>query len=325
MTEKQSAPAVILAEGIRALREEARGLEALAETLDSEFVKAVELMLSLEGRVAVTGMGKSGHVARKVAATLASTGTPAYFIHPAEAGHGDLGMISLRDAVLAFSNSGATEELSSILAFCARHQVPVIGVTKNRDSFLGSQSRLVLSLPDLPEACPLNSAPTTSTTMMMALGDALALCLLEAKGFTPEHFHQYHPGGSLGRRLLAVRDIMHVGEQIPLVTPDQPMSEVLYAITGRSLGCTGVVNTDGGLIGIITDGDLRRHMTPKFMELTAADIMTRNPATIGPDTLAVQALGLMQCRSITALFVVEEGPKPIGIIHIHDCLRAGLE
>lgn len=325
MSENQAAPADILAGGIRALKEEARGLEALAESLGSDFVRAVELLLALDGRVAVTGMGKSGHVARKVAATLASTGTPAYFIHPAEAGHGDLGMISLRDAVLAFSNSGATEELASILAFCARRQVPVIGVTKKPDSFLASQSRLVLTLPDLPEACPLGSAPTTSTTMMMALGDALALCLLEAKGFTPEHFHQYHPGGSLGRRLLAVRDIMHVGDQMPLVTPEQALPEVLYTITGKSLGCTGVIDHDGGLIGIITDGDLRRHMTPKLLELTAAGIMTANPATIGPDTLAVQALGLMQRRSITALFVVEGGPLPVGIIHIHDCLRAGLE
>jgi len=325
MSDSQAAPANILAGGVRTLREEARGLEALAESLGVDFVRAVELLSALDGRVAVTGMGKSGHVARKVAATLASTGTPAYFIHPAEAGHGDLGMISLRDAVLAFSNSGATEELASILAFCARHQVPVIGVTKKADSFLGSQSRLVLTLPDLPEACPLNSAPTTSTTMMMALGDALALCLLEAKGFTPEHFHQYHPGGSLGRRLLAVRDIMHLGDQMPLVTPEQSLPDVLYTITGKSLGCTGVVDRDGGLIGIITDGDLRRHMTPKLLELSAADIMTPNPATIGPDTLAVQALGLMQRRSITALFVVEDGPRPVGIVHIHDCLRAGLE
>jgi len=325
MTEKQFAPADILAGGIRVLREEARGLEFLAVSLGSEFVQAVELLRSSDGRVAVTGMGKSGHVARKVASTLASTGTPAYFIHPAEAGHGDLGMISLKDVVLAFSNSGDTEELVSLLAFCARHQVPVIGVTKNADSFLGSQSRLVLTLPDLPEACPLNSAPTTSTTMMMALGDALALCLLEAKGFTPEHFHRYHPGGSLGRRLLSVRDIMHVEDQVPLLTPERPMPEVLYTITGKSLGCTGVVDSGGGLIGIITDGDLRRHMTPKFLELTAADIMTPCPATIGPDTLAVEALGIMQSHSITALFVMEDGPKPVGIIHIHDCLRAGLE
>lgn len=325
MIKKQSAPADILTGGIRVLREEAGGLETLADSLGLEFVRAVELLLSLDGRVAVTGMGKSGHVARKVASTMASTGTPAYFIHPAEAGHGDLGMISLKDAVLAFSNSGNTEELVSLLAFCARHQVPVIGVTKNSDSFLGTQSRLVLTLPDLPEACPLNSAPTTSTTMMMALGDALALSLLEAKGFTPEQFVRYHPGGSLGRRLLAVRDIMHVGDQIPLLAPDRLMPEVLYNITGKSLGCTGVIDQAGGLIGVITDGDLRRHMTPKFLELTAADIMTRNPATIGPDTLAVQALGMMQSHSITALFVVEDGPRPVGIVHIHDCLRAGLE
>ncbi len=326
MTDGMMAEADILAGGARVLANEARGLDALAASLGREFVQAVELLWRLDGRVAVTGMGKSGHVARKVASTLASTGTPAYFIHPAEASHGDLGMISLRDAVLAFSNSGETDEMVSILTYCARHQVPVIGVTKNPGSFLASQSRVTLVLPDLPEACPFGSAPTTSTTMMMALGDALALCLLEAKGFTADRFHQYHPGGSLGRRLLAVRDVMHRGAEIPLVTPGQSMPEVLYTITGKSLGCTGVVDGEGRLVGIITDGDLRRHMTPDFLTLTAGDIMTPRPVTVTPDTLAAQALGLMQRRSITAIFVLDPNdPRPAGIIHIHDCLRAGLE
>ncbi|UQZ91269.1 KpsF/GutQ family sugar-phosphate isomerase [Deltaproteobacteria bacterium Smac51] len=282
-------------------------------------------MLNLDGRVAVTGMGKSGHVARKVAATLASTGTPAYFIHPAEASHGDLGMISPRDAVIAYSNSGETVEMTSILTFCARHHIPVIGVTKNPASFLARQSAVPLILPDIPEACPIGCAPTTSTTMMMALGDAIALCLLRAKGFTPEDFHQYHPGGRLGRKLLTVRDIMHVGDEVPLVTPERLMGDVLLTITGKSFGSTGVIDAEGRLIGVITDGDLRRHMKPDFLLLTAGDIMTKNPVTIGPDILALQALGLMQKRAITTIFVVEDGSQPVGILHIHDCLRAGLE
>ncbi|MDR0881000.1 MAG: KpsF/GutQ family sugar-phosphate isomerase [Candidatus Adiutrix sp.] len=314
----------ILTEGRRVLLTEARGLTELAAGLGPDFARAVELLRFLDGRVAVTGMGKSGHVARKVAATLSSTGTLAYFIHPAEAGHGDLGMISPRDAVLAFSNSGATEELVNILVFCARHQIPVIGVTKNRASFLATQSRVALELPDLPEACPLGSAPTTSTTMMMALGDALALCLLEAKGFTADRFHQYHPGGSLGRKLLLARDIMHTGESMPLVDPGRSMPEVLYTMTARSLGCAGVIDLEGRLIGMITDGDLRRHMEPDFLKLAAGDIMTAGPVTIDPDTLAAQALGLMQSKAITAVFVVENN-RPAGLVHIHDCLRAGLE
>lgn len=316
----------LLTEGVRILNNECEGLKALSAGLGPDFVNAVELLLKIEGRVAVTGMGKSGHVGRKVAATLASTGTPAYFIHPAEATHGDLGMLSKKDALLAFSNSGETTEMNGILAFCARHGLPVIGVTKKEDSFLARQSTASLILPDIPEACPFGSAPTTSTTMMMALGDSLALCLLKAKGFTHEQFHQYHPGGSLGRRLLSVREIMHQGDEMPLVAPEITMPEVLYAISGKSLGCTGVVDPQcGTLLGIITDGDLRRHMTPNFLNLTARDIMTPNPVTIGPNTLVAQALGLMQSRSITAVFVVEEKLRPLGLVHVHDCLRAGIQ
>ena len=315
----------ILAAGAAVLKSEAEGLLALAESLTEEFARAVEIIRHSDGRVAVTGMGKSGHVARKVAATLASTGTPAYFIHPAEASHGDLGMISPRDVVLAYSNSGETAELESILTFCARHQVPVIGVTKNPESFLAAQSTVVLTLPNRPEACPIGCAPTTSTTMMMALGDALALCLLEVKGFTSESFHQYHPGGQLGRRLLLVQDIMHTGDDIPLVRPGQLMPDVLYTITGKRFGSTGVLAADGRLAGIITDGDLRRNMTPNLLNLTAADIMTKKPITLSPETLAIKALGIMQKYSITAIFIVDENYCPVGILHIHDCLRAGLE
>ena len=324
MDEMKSKPEHILAEGRRVLEREANGLKALAAGLGGDFVRAVELIIGREGRVAVTGMGKSGHVGRKTAATLASTGTPAYYIHPAEASHGDLGMISLRDVLIAYSNSGETQEMVEILSFCARHQVPVIGVTKNPRSFLATQSAVPLILPDLPEACPFGSAPTTSTAMMMALGDALALCLLEAKGFTHEEFHQYHPGGHLGRKLLAARDIMHGGDEVPLVFQDLPMSEVLLTITGKSFGCTGVLDGKGRLIGIITDGDLRRHLGPDLLTRPAREIMTADPVTVGPDTLAAKVLGLMQRRSITSVFVMEEQPAPVGIVHIHDCLRAGL-
>lgn len=315
----------ITSAGAEVLHSEARGLAALADSLDGSFAAAVQALLTAKGRVAVTGMGKSGHVARKVAATLASTGTPAYFIHPAEASHGDLGMISARDVVLAYSNSGETAELEAVLAFCARHQIVVIGVTKNPKSSLAAQSAIVLRLPAIGEACPIGCAPTTSTTMMMALGDALALCLLEAKGFTSDNFHQYHPGGRLGRKLLQVCDIMHSGEEIPLVKAETPMSEVLFTITGKRFGCTGISGPDGSLAGIITDGDLRRHMTPDLLNLKAVDIMTPNPVTLWPETLAIKALGLMQQKTITSVFIVDENKMPVGILHIHDCLRAGLE
>ncbi|MDR2934607.1 MAG: KpsF/GutQ family sugar-phosphate isomerase [Candidatus Adiutrix sp.] len=315
-----------LAEGLRVLRLEAEALTLLGEALDESFSRAAGLILGLAGRVAVTGMGKSGHVARKVAATLASTGTPAYFIHPAEANHGDLGMISAQDAVLAFSLSGETEELHGILTFCARHLVPVIGVSARPESFLASRAQIFLRLPNLPEACPNGCAPTTSTAMMMGLGDALALALLTARGFTPENFQQYHPGGALGRRLLRAADIMHQGPAVPLVGLSAVMPEVLLTITGKAFGCTAVVEADGRLAGIITDGDLRRHLGPDFMRLTAADLMTPGPVTVAAGIPAAEVLGLMQRRAITCVFVLEpETGRPAGIVHIHDCLRAGLQ
>ena len=318
--------AAFLAEGLRVLRLEAEALAALAANLDDSFNRAAGLILALSGRMAVTGMGKSGHVARKVAATLASTGTPAYFIHPAEANHGDLGMISAQDAVLAFSHSGETEELHGILAFCARHLVPVIGISARPESFLAARSQIFLRLPNLPEACPNGCAPTTSTAMMMGLGDALALALLTARGFTPENFQQYHPGGALGRRLLRAADIMHTGPALPLVDLSAAMPEVLLTITGKAFGCTAVIEGDGRLAGIITDGDLRRHLGSDFMLLTAADLMTRGPVTVAAATPAAEVLGLMQRRAITSIFVLEpENGRPAGIIHIHDCLRAGLQ
>ena len=307
-----------------ALTDEAKALEIMAQNLDGQFVAATRLLLSIQGRVAVTGMGKSGHVAKKVAATLASTGTPAYYIHPAEASHGDLGMISHKDAVIAYSNSGETEELASILLYAARHAIPVIGITKNPKSFLGVQAEICLPLPDLPEACPIGCAPTTSTTMMMALGDALALCLLQMRGFTPDDFFQYHPGGKLGRKLLRVCDIMHQGTDMPLVAPQTPLPDVLYMITGKRFGCTGVLE-NGRLVGIITDGDLRRHMGNDLLSKKAEDIMTPDPVTIVPELLAIKALGLMQQKAITNIFVSDQDNCPIGILHLHDCLKAGLE
>lgn len=305
------------------LAQEADALRELAASLSSEFDEAVRLLYGIEGRVAATGMGKSGHVARKVAATLASTGSPAFFIHPSEASHGDLGMLTSKDAVIAFSNSGETSELEDILVFASRTGIPVIAVTQNSASFLARHADCRLILPTVPEACPLGCAPTTSTTMMLALGDALALSLIEARGFSREDFHGFHPGGKLGRKLLQVKDIMHGIAQLPLTGVDTPMSEVLCVMTGGGFGCACIVDGEK-LAGIVTDGDLRRHMEPGLLGRKAREVMTPNPVRVDADLLAVKALHLMQARSITSLLVVE-GDRPVGIVHIHDCLRAGLQ
>ena len=312
-----------IASGQDVLRQQVAALDALADSLGPSFDQAVTCLLHLQGRIAVTGMGKSGHVARKMAATLASTGSPAYFIHPAEASHGDLGMMSAQDAVVAFSNSGDTAELSDILLYASRHSMPVIGVTKKADSFLANHSDIVLLLPDIPEACPLGCAPTTSTTMMMALGDAVAVALLKARGFRTEDFHAFHPGGKLGSRLVLVGEIMHKGNELPLVEDTAPMLDVICQMTDKGLGCTGITR-GGKLVGIITDGDLRRHMGPKLLDQTASAIMSPNPRTIGADQLAAKALGMMQTASITSLFIVDKQNQPVGLLHIHDCLKAGL-
>ena len=250
------------------LKKQAESLWHMAEDLDDSFDEVIRCLLSISGRIAVTGMGKSGHVARKVAATLASTGSPAYFIHPAEASHGDLGMVSRHDAVIAFSNSGETAELSDIILFASRHGVPITGVTKRGDSFLARHADHVLLLPNEPEACPIGCAPTTSTTLQMALGDAIALSLLKARGFGAEDFHRFHPGGRLGRKLMTVREIMHIGEALPLASLDSPMTEILCIMTGKGFGCVGIMEK-GILVGIITDGDLRRHMDGGLLGLTA--------------------------------------------------------
>jgi arabinose-5-phosphate isomerase len=310
------------------LATEVHGLEALAAALDGAFLRAIEVLSAISGRIVVSGMGKSGHIGRKIAATLASTGTPALFVHPAEASHGDLGMILPNDAVLALSNSGETPELADLVAHSRRFGLPLIAITRESGSALAQQADVVLLLPKVPEACPMGLAPTTSTTMQLALGDALAVALLTRRGFTAADFRQFHPGGKLGARLKRVRELMHAGPALPLVTPETRMSDALLVMTEKRFGCLGVVDAAGKLIGIITDGDLRRAMGPGLLSLPAGEIMTASPRSIGPDALAAEALHHMTdaARPITALFVVapDTGGAPIGILHIHDLLHAGV-
>ncbi|MBP2299969.1 arabinose-5-phosphate isomerase [Azospirillum picis] len=311
-----------LACAARVLRTEAEALAALADSLDGAFLRALDILHGIAGRVVVSGMGKSGHVARKIAATMASTGTPALFVHPGEASHGDLGMIAKIDAVVALSNSGETHELADIIAYTRRFGIPLIAMTRNGASSLAEQSDVALVLPPVPEACPLGLAPTTSTTMMLALGDALAVTLLERRGFSAADFREFHPGGQLGRALLKVTDIMHKGADLPLCRLDSPLSDVIFEMTAKRLGCVGVTDEDGALAGIITDGDLRRHLTPELLAERADSIMSPRPKTIRPKALIVEALREMNDKQITTLFVVE-ADRPLGIVHIHDCLRAG--
>jgi arabinose-5-phosphate isomerase len=307
----------------RVLQFEAAGIEALSKALDESFGRALNVLDRTTGRVIVTGMGKSGHIATKVAATFSSTGTPAQFVHPAEASHGDLGMITEHDAVIAFSNSGETTELADLVTFAKRFEIPLIAVTARAESTLAKAADVTLLLPPSPEACPMGLAPTTSTTVMLALGDALAVALLERKGFSADDFSVLHPGGKLGRRLLRVSAIMHTGPAMPLVDPAASMDEVLITMTAKGFGCAGVVGDDGRLRGVITDGDLRRHMAANLLSLTAEAVMTGKPKAIRPDALASEALHVMNARAITNLFVVDD-ERPVGIVHVHDCLRAGV-
>jgi len=305
---------------------EADGLRALAAALDENFPRAVALLLGISGRVVVSGMGKSGHVARKIAATLASTGTPSFFVHPGEASHGDLGMIVEGDAVLALSNSGETAELADLVAHMRRFALPLIAITARAGSALAAAADVVLLLPPAAEACPMGLTPTTSTTMQMALGDALAVALLKRRGFTASDFRQFHPGGRLGAGLRRVRELMHAGEALPLVPPELPMGQALLVMTEKSFGCLGVVGPGGRLAGIITDGDLRRAMGPDLLSRRAGEVMTRKPRTIGPDALAAEALHEMNAglRPITTLFVVNDENEVLGLVHVHDLLRAGV-
>ncbi|KCV82460.1 arabinose-5-phosphate isomerase [Actibacterium atlanticum] len=314
-----------LTTGRRAIRREAEALTLLENALGETFAQAVDLILSAPGRVIVSGMGKSGHIGRKIAATLASTGTPAHFVHPAEASHGDLGMVAKGDVTLVLSNSGETPELADIIAYTRRFGIPLIGVAGREGSTLLRESDVALLLPNAPEACDTGIVPTTSTTMTLALGDALAIALMEHRKFTPELFRQFHPGGKLGAQLSKVGDLMHGAAEMPVIRTGSAMSEALLTISQKGFGVVGVTGIDGKLIGIVTDGDLRRHMQG-LLDLTADEVMTKSPLTISPDALAEEALALMNNSKITCLFVVdpENGGTPQGILHIHDCLRAGV-
>jgi arabinose-5-phosphate isomerase len=313
----------------RVLRFAGEALSRLSNGLDTAFGRAVDVLYGVRGRVVVSGMGKSGHVGRKIAATLSSTGTPAQFVHPGEASHGDMGALTRADAVLILSYRGETSELSDLITYAKRYGIPLIGMASNSESTLLKASDVALVLPQAQEACPLGLAPTTSTTMMLALGDALAVALMERRGFSADQYRDLHPGGSLGRALIRVQDIMHTGEKMPLVNADTVMREVIITMTAAGFGIAGVVDDDGVLAGAITDGDLRRHMEPGLLDRRAADVMTRSPRTIAPSVLAAEALALMNDakQRVTSFFVVEEGVaplRPIGILHVHDCLRAGL-
>jgi arabinose-5-phosphate isomerase len=308
--------------GRRVLQTEAQALLGFAEKLDGGFSDAVEILHKVKGRVVLTGVGKSGHVGHKIAATLASTGTPSFFVHAAEASHGDLGMVGPEDAVLAVSKSGETRELADVLAYCKRFGIPLLAMTAQADSALGRAADVLLLLPDAPEAADGVDAPTTSTTLQIALGDALAVALLERRGFTALDFRVFHPGGKLGAALRTAGDLMHGRKELPLVTPETPMSQALLMMTEKRFGCVGVVGAGGRLEGLITDGDLRRHMDGLF-DRTAGEVMTRGPKSITPATLAGEALKLMNDSRITVLFVVQDG-APVGILHVHDVLRAGV-
>lgn len=311
-----------LTTGRRVIRREAGALDTLAEALDDSFGRAVSLLMAAKGRVIVSGMGKSGHIARKIAATFASTGTPAHFVHPAEASHGDLGMVAQGDVLIVLSNSGETPEIADILAHAKRFGIPMVGISGRAGSTLMRQATVGLLLPQVPEACETGIVPTTSTTMTLALGDALAIALMEHRAFTPDHFRMFHPGGKLGARLLKVQDLMH--KDPPLVPADLPMGEALLEITRRGFGVVGVTDPQGDLAGIITDGDLRRHLDG-LLTHRAGEVMTANPRTIGPEALAGEALALMNDRKITCLLVTAPQTRtPIGILHVHDCLRAGV-
>jgi arabinose-5-phosphate isomerase len=311
----------------RTLGIERAGLDRLIAALDGElgrgFAAAVEAVARARGRIILSGIGKSGHIARKVAATFASTGTPAMFVHATEASHGDLGMITPDDVIIVVSNSGETAELKDLLVYSRRFAVTLIAVTAGAKSTLARSADIVLLLPRADEACPIGLAPTTSTTLQLAIGDALAVALLEAKGFTAGDFQRYHPGGRLGALLTRVADVMHAGDELPLAPPDLMMAQALITMTAKRFGCLGIVDGDGLLVGIITDGDLRRHMGSDLLGQPARDVMTVDPKVVSPDTLASSALELLNAKKITSLFVTEAG-RPVGIVHIHDLLRVGV-
>lgn len=313
-----------IASAKRTIDREVEALRMMESQFDENLTKALDMIQETKGRIIVTGMGKSGHIARKIAATLASTGTPSFFVHPAEASHGDLGMVTNDDKIIAISNGGESRELSDILLYAKRYGIPLIAITKNPESTLGKAGDIVLKLPDDGEACPLGLAPTSSTTATLVLGDVLAIALMERKGFTKTDYKQRHPGGKLGAILQKVSDLMHKGDDMPIVGTDTPMQEALLVMTSKMLGCVGIIDNSGKLVGIITDGDLRRWLTSDVLNKKVSEVMTKNPKVVSPDILAAEALNIMNNtgRGITQLFAVQDG-KPVGIIHIHDCLRIG--
>ncbi|MFP6696291.1 MAG: KpsF/GutQ family sugar-phosphate isomerase [Alphaproteobacteria bacterium] len=317
----------IRAAAARVLQLEADALGKLADGLDESFDAAVALLSGIKGKLVVSGMGKSGHVARKIAATLASTGTPAHYVHPGEASHGDLGMIGRDDGVLALSNSGETVELNDLVAYAKFRRIPLLAMVGRAPSTLATAANVALVLPPVPEACPLGLAPTTSTTMQLGLGDALAVALMEWRGFSANQYGALHPGGRLGREFVKVDELMHKDGELPICNPDTPMSAAILTMTEKRFGCVGVVDDDGALIGVVTDGDLSRHIDDGLMAKVVGDVMTRAPKTIHTGALAAEALGFMNANKITCLFVVADAAapsKPIGILHVHDILRAGI-
>lgn len=299
-------------------------LKIMRNDLNEDLIKALDIMQNVKGRVIITGMGKSGHIGRKIAATLASTGTPSFFVHPAEASHGDLGMLTEEDCVVAISNGGESKELSDIIVYCKRYGIPLIAMTKNPNSSLGKAGDYLLRLPDCGEACPLGLAPTSSTTATTVMGDILAVCLLERKGFSKTDFKQRHPGGKLGAFLQKVSDLMHKGEEMPLVSDTANMQEALLVMTSKMLGCVGIIDKENHLKGIITDGDLRRFMSGNLLNQNVTEVMTQNPKTTSPNVLVAEAVNIMNTKKITQLFVIDDQNRPLGVIHLHDCLRAGV-
>ena len=316
----------LLNSALRTLDAEGSGIEALSgairDRLGAAFIAAIDLIRAAQGRVIVTGMGKSGHVAHKIASTFSSTGTPALFVHPAEASHGDLGMIANNDVILALSWSGETAELKNLTDYSRRFRIGLIAMTANADSTLAKTADVVLAMPQAREACPHNLAPTTSSLMQLALGDALAIALLESHGFTATDFGLLHPGGKLGALLKVVRDLMHAGASVPLAPLGTAMSDAILEMSTKGFGCVGITDPSGTLVGIITDGDLRRHMRNDLLDARVDEIMTRAPKTVRPDQLISETLDILNSLKVTALFAVEAG-KPVGIIHVHDLLRAG--
>ena len=308
--------------GVQAIRDEAKGLELLAQSLDASFAAAASTVLQCTGRIVVVGIGKSGHVGRKIAATLASTGSPALFVHPAEASHGDLGMIERRDVVLAISKSGESPEFGDVLAYCRRFGIPVIAITAVAGSSLAKAAKHVLLLPSPQEACPLGLAPTTSTTMALALGDALAIACLRGRDFQPAQFREFHPGGKLGQKLTRVRDVMHGGDLLPTVAKTALVSDAVIEMSRGRLGCVGVVDQSGSLVGIFTDGDLRRHFSAVNVEKPITEFMHTSPQRVSPDALIADVVYLFTEKRIPSVFVCVDG-KPLGIVHVHDVLQKG--